>query len=103
MIYSIWAKDGVVLHFHIVTKNYSQDGNPSASGKEDSELEQDDSPSAPGQKKIRKLGMASILRVVVDISSSKQQKIGSTGFYWWVGTWMLRSLSVIICLCYRYS
>ena len=39
-----------VLHFHIVTNNYSQDGNPSASGKEDSELEQDGSPSASGQE-----------------------------------------------------
>ena len=39
----------------------------------------------PLDKKIRKLGMASNLRVVVDISSM-QQKIGSTGIYWGVGT-----------------
>ena len=39
-----------VLHFHVVTNNYSQDGNPSASGKEDPELENDGSPSASGQE-----------------------------------------------------
>ena len=55
------------MHFHIVTNNYSQDGNLSASGEEDLQLEQGGSPLASGQEE-----MASNLRVVVDISSSRR-------------------------------
>ena len=84
-----------VEHFHIVTNSYySPDGNLSASGEEDSQLEQGGSPLASGQEE-----MASNLRVVVDISSSRRS---FNWLFWGVGTWMLRSLSVI-CLCYRYS
>ena len=49
VIYSI-PTQVTVLHFHVVTNNYSQDGNPSASGKEDPELENDGSPSASGRR-----------------------------------------------------
>ena len=53
----------------------------------------------PLDKKMRKLGMASNLRVVVDISSSRRSVL--LALIWGVGNWMLRSLTVI-CLCYRY-
>ena len=67
---------------------------PRRGTKKDSQLEQDGSPLASGQEE-----MATNLRVVVDISSSRRS---FNWFFGGVGTWMLRSLSVI-CLCYRYS